>query len=169
MTVPVLTGTAILDEDILVDSLVPDVIDGLRDSLQPDFGIRAYRCYRVIRTWSGATPGNGTPTDVAGEIRPYPRVMVWDGFRYNQEASGLENVGRVQLREVSLTYAEADLTGQPLAANQEIFIALADANGQGSSVYLYTHAQPPFIDREKDMGWVVNLMRVQTGVPWAPA
>lgn len=169
MPVPVLAGTATLDSSVLVDSLVPDVIDGLRDVLNPAFGIRAYRVYRVIRTWSGAEPGDGTFGDVAGELRPQPRVAVWDGFRYQQQPAGLESVGRVRLTEVSLTYSDADLTGQPLAKNQELFIAIGDANGQGTTVALFTHAQPPYIDREKDMGWVVNLQRVQAAQPWLPS
>lgn len=169
MPVPPLIGSATLDQGVLVDSLVPDVIDGLRDSLQPLFGIRAYRVYRVVRTWSGAEPGDGTFTDVAGELRPYPRVMTWDGFKFQQEPAGLESAGRVRLTEVSLTYAERDLTAQPLTRNQELLIAIGDANGQGSSVPLFTLAQPPYIDREKDMGWVVNLIRVQNAHPWVPS
>lgn len=169
MPTPILTGTAILDESILVDSLVPDVIDGLRDSLQPAFGIRAYRLYRVLRTWSGSEPGDGSFVDAGAELRPQPRVMVWDGFRFQQEAAGLQNAGRVRCTEVSLTYSEADLTAQPLARNVELFYAIGDANGQGTTLKLFTLYQPPYIDREKDMGWVVNLIGVQSGVTsWAP-
>lgn len=169
MPVPPLTGTATLDQGVLVDSLVPGVIDALRDSLNPQFGIRAYRTYRVIRTWTGAEPGSGSYTDDAGELRPQPRVWVWDGFKFNQEPIGLQSVGRVRLTEVSLTYAEPDLTGQPLTNNQELLIAIGDANGQGSSTNLFTHVQPPYIDREKDMGWVLNLIRVQNSRPWVPS
>lgn len=171
MAVPVLIGSAVLDDDILVDSLVPDVIDGLRDELQPLFGIRAYKLYRVIRTWSGTEPGDGTPTDVAGELRPQPRVKFWDGFRFVEQPAGLQNAGRVQCTEVSLTYTQADLTGQPLTANQELLFAIGDGNGQGTTIVFFTHFQPPFIDREKDLGWVLNLVAVQTPIafPWSPS
>lgn len=169
MPVPTLTGTAALDENVLVDSLVPDVIDGLRDELNPEFGIRSYKVYRVIRTWSGTQPGDGTPTDVAGELRPQPRVKFWDGFRFQEDPSGLNSNGRVQLTEVSLSYSESDLTGNPLSLNQELLIAIGDGNGQGSTIGLFTHNQPPFVDREKDLGWVVNLIRVQVTVLWVPS
>lgn len=169
MPVPPLIGTATLNPSVLVDSLVPGVIDSLRDSLNPQFGIRAYRVYRVIRTWTGTQPGDGSYSDNAGELRPYPRVMVWDGFRFEQEPAGLKSAGRIRLTEVSLSYAESDLTGQPLRANQELLIAVADANGERSSVNLFTHVQPPYIDREKDMGWVLNLIRVQNSNPWVPS
>jgi hypothetical protein len=167
--VPPLTGTATLNPSVLVDSLVPGVIDSLRNSLNPQFGIRAYRAYRVIRTWTGAQPGDGSYSDVAGELIPQPRVRVWDGFKFEQAPAGLQSAGRVRLTEVSLTYSEADLTGQPLSNNQELLIALGDANGQGSTTYLFTHVQPPYIDREKDMGWVLNLIRVQNSSPWVPS
>jgi hypothetical protein len=166
--IPVLAGDAALDNEVLVDSLVADVIDGLREELHPQFGVRAYRLYRVIRTWSGAIAGEGTFADLAHELRPQPLVSVWDGMRYVQAACGLEQLGDVKLTEVSLTYTFDQLTGRPLAANKEVFIALGEAHGQGQPTTLYTHARPPFVDRMKNMGWDVLLRRVQSGVPWAP-
>ncbi|HSR79093.1 MAG TPA: hypothetical protein VLN57_21145 [Xanthobacteraceae bacterium] len=168
MTTPVLTGSATLDPAILVDSLVPDVIDGLREELQPTFGIRAYRAYRVVRTWSGRVAGDGTSIDVGAELRPQPRVKVWDGLQFTQAICGIRELGDVKLTEVSLTYTDADLTGQPLARNQEMFLAIGEANGQGSPLRVWCHTQPPFIDREKDMGWVLHLRRVEAAPPWTP-
>lgn len=168
MPVPPLIGTATLDSSVLVDALVPDVIDGLRDALQPALGVRAYRTYRIVRTWSGVEPGDGTFADVAGELRPYPRVLVWDGFRFEQAPAGVIKSGRVRLTEVSLTYSQSDLA-PALSGNQELFYAIGDANGQGSSVSLFANVQPPYIDREKDMGWVLNLIAVQTASPWVPS
>jgi hypothetical protein len=168
VAVPVLAGAAALDPEVLVDALVPDVIDGLREDLLPQFGLRAYRMYRVIRTWSGDVIGEGVASDVAHELRPQPRVKQWDGLRYVQAVCGIEQLGEVRATEVSLTYTFNQLTGAPLAANQELFIAIGEAHGQGQPTSLFTHAQPPYVDREKDMGWVLSLHRVQTGVPWAP-
>lgn len=170
MTVPQLIGTAALSSSVLVDDLVPSVIDALRDDLQPALGVRSYRVYRVVRTWSGAEPGDGTFTDDGKELRPYPRVRFWDGFNFVEDPAGLERRGRVRLTEVSLTYSERDLTAQPLSRNQEAFYAIGDANGQGTSVAFFTHAQPPYIDREKDMGWVVNLVHIKmrTAGAWSP-
>lgn len=167
MTTPVLTGNAVLDADVLVDSLVPDVIDGLRESLHPQFGVRAYRTYRVIRTWTGRTAGDGLFTDDAGELRPQPRVQLWDGLRFVQMTCGINEAGEIRLTEVSLTYTEAQLTGQPLTANQELFIAVAEGHGQGSATQLFAHTRPPFVDREKTMGWVLFLRHVE-GPPWVP-
>lgn len=168
MPVSPLIGTATLDADVLVDSLVPDVIDGLREELHPQFGVRAYRVYRVIRTWGGKTAGEGAFTDDAGELRPQPRVRQWDGLKYVQAVCGVRELGDVKLTEVSLTYSAEQLDPRTLRGNQELFFAMGDAHGQGSPMRLWANAVPPFIDREKDMGWVLHLRRVEASPLWAP-
>lgn len=167
MAVPVLIGVATMNSDVLVDSLVPDVIDGLREELHPAFGVRAYRVYRVIRTWSGARPGEGSFVDDAAELRPQPRVSVWDGFRYVQAVCGINELGDVKLTEVSLTYTAEQIDPKSLAHNQEFFIAIGDAHGQATPVRLWAHKMPPFIDRERDMGWVFLLHKIDGGT-WVP-
>jgi hypothetical protein len=168
MAPPVLIGAATLDENVLVDSLVADVIDGLREDLHPQFGVRAYRLYRIVRTWDGTEVGDGNFVDVGHELRPQPLVKVWDGLRFAQAVCGIEMLGEVKLTEVSLTYTLDQLTGRPLSPLQECFVGLGEAHGQGQPVYLFTHSQPPFVDRVKDMGWVLSLRRVQSGVTWLP-
>lgn len=169
MAVPVLTGEATLDQSVLVDSLVADVIDGLREDLHPAFGVRAYRLYRVLRSWSGKVVGEGVHTDVAHELRPQPRVAMWNGLKYVQASCGIRELGDVMLTELSLTYTEAQLTGQPLTKRQELFYALGDGNGQESELRLWQVTAPPFIDRERDMGWVLHLRRIPEGSPpWLP-
>lgn len=168
MPVPVLVGDATLDPSVLVDSLVPDVIDGLREDLHPAFGVRAYRCYRVIRTWTGKDIGEGVYTDDASELRPQPRVAQWDGLKYVQATCGVRELGDVKLSEVSLTYSAEQLEPRTLGRNQESFYALGEANGQASPLRLWAHTTPPFIDREKTMGWVMHLRRVEVSPPWAP-
>lgn len=168
---PVLVGEAVLSSSVLVDSLVPDVIDGLRESLHPDFGVRAYRVYRILRTWGGQRPGEGIMTDVAREMRPQPLVHVWGGRRFEQAECGIEELGEVMLTEVSLTYTEAQLTGGGLLAmNQEIFIGITEAHGQGTARKLFIHAKPPYIDRVKNMGWQLWLSKAEgaLGAPWEP-
>lgn len=168
MATPVLVGAATLDSNVLVDSLVPDVIDGLREELHPAFGVRAFRVYRVIRTWSGEVEGDGDPTDVAGELRPQPHVKIWDGLRWVAAVCGIRELGEVKLTEISLTYTERQLTGQPLGKNQTCFFAIGEAHGQGSEIRLFANTRPPFIDREQDMGWTLFLRRVEGTPAWAP-
>lgn len=168
MPVATLVGTATLDPSVLVDSLVPDVIDGLREDLHPAFGVRAYRVYRVIRTWSGRDVGEGSYTDDAGELRPQPRVLHWNGLKYVQAVCGVRELGDVELQEVSLTYSADDLDPRTLRGNQELFYVLGEANGQLSPLRVWAHAVPPFIDREKSMGWIMHLRRVEASPSWAP-
>lgn len=169
MAVPVLTGDATLNPSVLVDSLVPDVIDGLREDLHPAFGVRAYRVYRVLRTWTGKTVGEGQFTDVAGELRPQPRVNVWNGLRYVQAQCGIRELGDVQLSEVSLTYSATQLEPRSLPKNQECFFAIGEANGQATPLRVWMHTAPPFIDREKTMGWLLFLRRVEAAPAWVPS
>lgn len=170
MAAPVLIGEAVLDPAVLVDSLVPDVIDGLREDLHPAFGVRAYRCYRVIRTWNGKTAGEGSMVEDTAELRPQPRVMVWDGMHFVQATCGIRELGEVRLSEISLTYTEAQLTGRGLGLgkNQELFIGIAEAHGQATEPRLFGHTRPAFIDREKTMGWMLYVRVVDGATSWAP-
>lgn len=170
MAAPVLIGEAVLDPAVLIDSLVPDVIDGLREELYPEFGSRAYRCYRVIRSWTGRSAGEGQSVDETTELRPQPRVMVWDGLHFVQAVCGIRELGEVRLSEVSLTYTEAQLTGRglQLGKNQELFIGIAEGNGQGTAPRLFGHTAPAFIDRERTMGWMLYLRVVDGATSWDP-
>jgi hypothetical protein len=154
-------GTAILDPDVLIDDLVPEVIDGLRGDLHPEFGVRAYRVFTVKRTWSGSMVGEGSVSEVTNEITPQPKVLVWTGLKFELRTCGLDDMGEIQLREVSLTYTHLELTGKSdavmLGKNQEFLIKLTEAHGQGNPVRYFQHSRPPFVDRENDMGWVVWL------------
>mgnify|MGYP003395184021 CR=1 FL=1 len=155
-------GSAELDPDVLVDSLVADVIDGLREDLHPQFGVRAYRVYTVRRSWSGEMPGEGSVLqEVELELRPQPLVAPWDGFKFDVTCAGLDTSGLVKLTEVSLTYTEAELVGFNLGPGEEWFLKITDAHGQGTTPRYYTHDKPPFIDRVKDMGWILWLRKVE--------
>lgn len=169
MAVPILAGAATLNMSVLVDSLVTDVIDGLREDLHPAFGVRAYRLYRVLRSWSGAEVGDGVHSDDASELRPQPLVSMWDGTKFVQALCGVRELGEVRCTEISLTYTEAQLTGQPLTKRQELFYGIGEAHGQGSNTRLFQLSGTPWIDRVKDMGWVMSLRRIPEGSPqWLP-
>ena len=151
-------GSAILDPNVLVDDLVTDVIDGLRGDLHPQFGIRAYRVYTVLRQWSGGQVGRGTATDTVVELDPQPLVEAWNGLRFQLRDCGLDELGEVRVREVSLTYTEAELIGpKPLPAGAQWFIRIGEAHGQANRDKHFLHTKPPYVDRERDMGWILWL------------
>lgn len=156
-----LVGEAVLDPDVLVDSLVDDVIDGLRGELHPIFGVRAHRVYRVIRTWSGARPGDGAATDVVKELDPQPSIAAWDGLSITQGRCGLEEAGNVVLSEVSLSYTYDQLSRRgTLADNQMLFYVVGEAHGQGQPSIAFVLDKPPYVDRTKDLGWKIWLRKV---------
>ncbi len=148
-------GSAILGTN-LVDSLVPDVVDGLRDDLHPAFGVRQFRVYTVRRTWSGGITGDGSYSDVETELTPQPLVKPYR-TEYRLDRCGIDEAGLVVLREISLTYTEAELVGGPIAAGEEWLIKLIDAHGQSIADRYWVVARPPFPDRIKDIGWIVQL------------
>lgn len=155
-----MAGSAHLNADVLVDSLVTDVIDGLRSDLHPQFGVRAYRAYTVKRTWNGLAVGEGDYTDTELELEPQPLIQDWDGLRYELSKLGITEKGGVKATEISLTYTYEELAGGSLEANQEWFIKIAEAHGQGNPDRYFAHARPPYVDRVKDMGWVMWLRPV---------
>jgi len=151
-------GRADLDADVLVDSLVTDVIDGLREELHPQFGVRPYRLFVVRRTWDGEAVGDGGFIDRENEIRPQPRVQNLGHF--DQHPGGTVERGEVKVTEVSLSYHYQELMGAGLGANEEILIRIDEAHGQGNPPRYFRHSRPPFVDRERDMGWVLYLRAV---------
>jgi hypothetical protein len=142
----------------LVDSLVT-MVDDLRYTLNSDMGVRQFRVWTIRRKWSGQYVGEGAlaVTQVT-EIIPPPRVVLTD--THNLTEGGLQETGTAELHEVSLAASEADLLGFPVAANEEFFYVLRDALGQGVSTRLYIPQDHPWPDREKEIGWIVKLRRV---------
>lgn len=153
-------GTAVLDDDVLVDSLVADVIDELRGELHADFGVRAYRCFFVRRTYTGRSIGEGKFTDVAVEMTPSPKVDVWTGRKYDLVACGLNESGDIRLTEVSLSYTYDEITGGALGANQQWFLRLDEAHGQGQPSTYWVPSKAPFVDRIETLGWIVWLRKL---------
>ena len=153
-------GSAILGTN-LVDRLVP-MTDRLRGRLNAMAGVRQYSVYRVRRTWSGARRGEGTATTtLREEVTPAPKVS-FAGLKSALEPAGLLEDGGALLTEVSLTYTEAELTGRPLAANEEFLLELVDIQGQASrSRYFEPTDAPLVVDRERDIGWRVPLRRLE--------
>lgn len=154
-----MAGSATLDSSVLVDGLL-GAVDELRD-LGRRFGVRPFSFHRVIRTWSGASIGEGSFTDVLTEITPRPIVHPFtETMGGKLEPCGLMEAGLVKLTEVSLTYTYGELTGTGLAANQEHLLLLREGYGQGQPDRWFRNDRPPFPDREEDFGWVMWL-RVQ--------
>jgi len=153
-----MAGSAVLGTN-LVDDLVP-LVDELRQELNVDFGVRAWRVYTVERTWSGSRRGEGTPTDVEHELIPRPRITTPQGRAL--DPAGMHEHGTIILREVSLTYTESELMGAAkgdIVTTKDWLFAVREANGQAQSTRYYEMEGVPFLDREDEIGWRITLNR----------
>lgn len=157
---------ATLDPAVLVDDLVPDVIDGLREELHPLFGVRAFNVYVVTRQWSGTVIGNGTSTDTEVLLEPQPLVKSWVNgrtFEFGISPEGLGTEGKVLVQEISLQYAYSELAGEDtngdpcIPPTAEFFYKIEGAHGQAFPAKYFSVARPPFPDRVQNMGWEVLL------------
>jgi hypothetical protein len=144
----------------LIDPLV-SVLDDIRTTVNTDLEVRQFRVWTVQRSYSSGTIGDGDYTDVTTEITPRPIVESWMGsLGRSLEPCGIDEAGLVRLTEVSLSYTYAELTGGSLAAGIDWFIKLTDAHGQGQPDRWFTIAKPPYPDRIKTIGWIVELQRI---------
>lgn len=150
-------GTATMGTN-LVDEIAV-IADELRDDLHTEFGVRQWDCYLAKAVWSGGVVGSGAKSiNYVKKLVPSPRVKLTD--RHDLTEGGLQETGTATLREVSLTYSQADLLGEPMAAGEEFFYVLVDALGQGLVRRTFIPQDHPFPDRENNIGWEVRIRRV---------
>lgn len=158
-----MAGSSILGTN-LVDSLVPGVIDGIRDALHPGLGVRAFRVYAVTRTYSGEFGGSDF-VDTEVELVPQPLVESYvertgTSLRRVLEPCGIDEAGVVMIKEVSFTYTEAEVAGPPANPDsQEFLIKIGDAHGQAVPDRYFQPLGPPYPDRIQGMGWQMRLVR----------
>lgn len=157
-------GSAILGDN-LVDDLIPDVIDGIRADLHPTLGVRQFRVFTVVRTYTGSVIGEGDFTEVETELVPQPLVQPYK-TRLQLEDCGIDEAGFIVLREISLTYTEAEVSGPPSDPDTEDFlIKITDAHGQAIPDTFWHLVARPYPDRLKDMGWTMKLEPASTPEP----
>jgi hypothetical protein len=151
-------GSAVLGDN-LIDSDLLDCLDEIRGEINPEIGLRQYRVYSVLRSWSGGERGAGTFTEVETELTPQPLVESFvDSMGGKLMSAGLDEAGLVRLREVSLTYTAAEIKGGTLEPHEQWLIRLKDAYGQGEPTRDFV-VKGLYPDRLKDIGWVVSLAR----------
>ena len=155
-----LVGAATLGAN-LVDDLAP-TIDALRADLHAQFGVRQFAVRQIRREWSGASVGVGAAaiTEVM-TLSPAPKVTIDD--THTLTPGGLQATGTVTFEEVSLSYSQDQLLGQPMAANEEFFYAIDDALGQGLERRLAIPQDHPVTDREGAIGWKLVTRLVDRG------
>lgn len=103
-------------------------------------------------------PGDGTSSDATTEIVPVPLVV--RDVRRRQEPQGVEQVGLVEVREISRNYLAAEIR-PALTASQELLYKFVEAHGEGKPDEWYVLAADPWEDAEKSIGWVLPLRRAE--------
>lgn len=151
----------------LVDSLV-GVVDSLRGSLYPAFGVRQFRTYAVKGMWTGDATETGTGRGAwritqRAELLPRPGVEFKD--KHVLEEGGLREVGEATLSEISLTYTQDDLgySATDPDTGSAFFFLLVDALGQGIQNRLYIPGEHPEShrgDKKDAAGWTLKVRRV---------
>lgn len=106
-------------------SLVSDIlgdIDAIRGDIPSDIGVRPFRVYVLVRTWTGTRSGVGSSSDVTTEItcagRP-PKVRQLSDVDVIQ-SGGLYNAGDVQVGPFTPNYTGGGVsisTFQPSVAS----------------------------------------------------
>jgi len=117
--------TSIQLNQTLARQFIP-LADQLRDMLT-QFGLRPYKV-RIVRVqWSGGERGIGTST-VVSELVLLPTPLISDLTTLTEivQPVGLDEIGMVQLSEVSGRFTEDELMGRdsdgsPIPADQEFF------------------------------------------------
>lgn len=130
----------------LIDKLIPKV-DTLRQRAADRFGLPAHNMYRVFRTWSGGSIGEGTSTDIETLITPTPKIVF--AGQNKLFPHGIDDDRTMTATEISLTYQENFLQGEPRAAGQECFYKLVERNGQGADTSYWMMTSIPIVLRDE--------------------
>lgn len=137
----------------LIDKLITKV-DTVRQKAADKFGLPAHNMYRVFRTWSGGEIGSGTATDVTTLITPTPKIEFTGGLKLSRH--GLEEARRMKASEVSLTFTENFLQGDPKVAGQECFYKLVERNGQAAGTTYWILSNIPTVARD-EINWELEF------------
>lgn len=141
--------------------------DKLRD-LNTRFGVRRYNV-RILRTVSdGEQRGAGVET-VLSELLllPTPKISDMSGLRAVLNLSGLDEVGDIQLSEVSARFTEDQLRGYgedgaPPAKNENVYyeIEFVRTDGRDSDRRRFVVATAPN-NVPDNVEWVISLKRAR--------
>jgi hypothetical protein len=102
----------------LADQLIP-VADGIRD-LYTQFGLRPYTVRIITVSWSGGDVGVGVPSVVNNlHLLPTPKIIDLGNITEIAQPVGLDEVGSVEVSEISGSYTEDQLRGLDYAGNTQ--------------------------------------------------
>jgi hypothetical protein len=145
----------------LIDKLITKV-DTLRQKAADKFGLPPFDMYRVVRTYpSGIVmdESDGPPVIEETLLRPPPMIKFRGGDVL--ERGGRRDDRTMQATEVSLSYTENWLQGDPKAAGQEVLYKLVERNSTtaADTTYWILSAIPETVRDE--VCWMLNFKRYE--------
>jgi hypothetical protein len=142
----------------LVDKLITKV-DTLRQTFADKFGLPSFDLYQIVRTWTGGEVGSGNHSSVVTKITPTPKVTFKGGEK--MLTAGREDDRTMRAENISLTYIENFLQGDPKAAGVEVFFKLVERNAQGADSTTWVLSGVPQAMRSK-VGWMMDFVHYHT-------
>lgn len=142
----------------LIDKLVTKV-DTIRQRAADRFGLPRFNLYRVLRTWDGGEVGAGNPTSQVDLITPTPRIEL--SGKDVLLAPGRDEGRTMKAYEISLTYTESFLKGDPKSAGQECYYRLVERNAQGAKTTTWILIAPPQAIRD-EINWELGFGHYHT-------
>ena len=109
----------------LIDKLITKV-DLLRQKAADKFGLPPFDMYRVVRTYTSGIIGDGVYTEDSTLLSPPPMVK-FDG-KDKLERGGRHDQRTLTATEVSLSYEENWLQGEPAGAGEICYYKLVERN-----------------------------------------
>lgn len=140
----------------LIDKLITKV-DSLRQKAADKFGLPPFNMYRVIRTYTSGIIGDGAFTDVETLLSPPPMIKFTGGDVL--ERGGRQDDRSMTATEVSLSYPENWLQGEPKAAGVQVFYKLIERNSTtfADTTYWVLSAIPEA--HRDEIGWILRFTR----------
>lgn len=140
----------------LAQDLLPTLYQGR--ALLGTFGLCPYTVERVVRAWSGSTPGDGTRTETVvaivedGNQPPEVRALTDEELAIGNCPSGTMRVGPITPSFSGGGTAATFLAGSDLAAGEEMLYRLTGPEAPSGRLYTLhaLHADDPF-------GYVIDL------------
>jgi len=138
-------------------------IDAARQTVQ-NLGFRLTRVILRVRTWTGATIGVGTFTDVDTEIIPRPRVRqqiagkdAYMPLNQNYTNAGLIYEGQLKVDRITTTITVAQLESAP-SENQRGYVILQGADGGEVASTMFIIDGAPVRETTQ---WSIMLLKVE--------
>jgi hypothetical protein len=136
--------------------------DSLRDLLTK-FGLRAYKVTIIRVEWSGGKRGRGTPGIIEERtILPTPKISSFDALTELVQPVGLEELGSVELSQISGTFTEEQLRGtsnegDSIPQNQEFFyeVEFFPHEGPSQKRRFYPRSAPTYFPGR--LQWSIRL------------